>query len=399
MLRLARWLVGYVTFTFRGGFCEGFINTCVQRRLALSCVHVADGVLTAECPALLYPLLRPAARENGGRLRIVKRYGLPFKLRPLKNRWGLFAGVVVCMGMVGFFSGFIWQVEVTGCETLDPTSVQRFLAENGFHEGIHRRAAEENYYESLLMAVYDECAWVHINYEGTTAVVEISESTPKPTVAEDTAPADVTALKSGTVVKMTVHSGWQQVEEGEGVVKGDVLIAGSYDSEAAETTLFTHADGIVIADVREPFSLTVSRYQPYKVPQSPTVRYSLLFFGWTIPLYIGAPAAEDADVTQVYEYQELNGRRLPIGRRVTTITPYTVEERTLSDSELEALAAAEQEKAIAAVFSDAEVLSRQLTTTLGAENATVSGTLLCRESIGVSTPLPETEKENVTEEP
>lgn len=381
MLKLAKWLVGYVTFTFTGGFCEGFLNSCVRRRLALSAVRYDNGALTAECPALLYPLIRPAARENGGRLHVIRRRGLPFVLYPLKNRWGLLAGLVVCMGFIGFLSGFIWQVEVTGCQTLDPIAVQRFLADNGFHEGVHRRAANENYYESLLMAAYDACAWVHINYDGTTAMVELEEGTPKPEMENDTAPTDLVALKSGTVVKMTVHSGWQAVSEGEGVIRGDVLIAGSYDSEPAERTLYTHAGGEVLADVEEPFALTVSRTQEYKAYRTEYRRKCLLFFGLQIPLYFGKIPAQNADVTEEVLYWQMNEKSLPIGLRTTTVKPYTIEEYTLSDSELEALAAKTAEETIVSVFGDAEVLSRQLTTTLNADNATVSGKLLCRENI------------------
>lgn len=387
MLKLAKWLVGYVTFTFTGGFHEGFLNSCVRRKLALSGVRYEAGVLTADCPAPLYPLLRPAARENGGRLRLVRRRGLPFVLSPLKKRWGLLAGLVVCMGLIGFLSGFIWQVEVTGCQTLDPAAVQRLLAENGFHEGVHRRTADENYYECLLMATYDACAWVHINYHGTTAVVELEEGTPKPAMLDETAPADLVAQKSGTVVKMTVHSGWQAVSEGEGVIRGDMLIAGSYDSESAERTLYTHASGEVLAEVEEPFSLTVSRTQEYKDYQPAYRCRSLLFFGLELPLYLGKIPAQEADVTTDYQYCRLNGRRLPIGMLITTVTPYTPAEYTLSDSELEALAAKTAEETIAAVFSDAEVLSRQLTTALNADGATVSGKLLCRERIEEERPI------------
>jgi len=394
MLKLAKWLVGYVAFSFRGGFCEGFINDCLRRRLAVSRVCWRDGNLYAECPALLYPLLRPAARENGGRLQILRRRGLPFVLYPLKNRWGLLAGLVVCMAAVGFFNGFIWQIEVVGCEALDAAAVQQFLADNGFHEGVHRRAVDEDYYENLLMAVYDECAWAHINYDGTNAVVEIGEGTPKPPVYDNTAPTDLTAQKSGTVVKVTVHSGWQKVHAGEGVVKGDVLIAGSYASEAAEKTLFTHASGEVLADVEEPFSLTVSRRQAYKAYQAEKVYRSLLFFGLKIPLYLFAPPGEGTDKEEAVQYLRLNGNRLPIGCQTTTVTPYTVEERTLTDSELEALATAEADSAIAAVFGDAEILSKQLAVTLNGDDATVSGTLLVRENIAEERPI-----KNVTAQP
>ena len=294
---------------------------------------------------------------------------------------------MVCAALTGYLSGFIWHIEVTGTASLPAEEVQSFLAQNGFHEGVHWRAAEVNYYESLLMASFDECAWVHINRDGTNALVEIGESVAKPPMHTNTAPANLKAAKSGTVVQVTVLSGWQAVREGEGVVKGDLLVSGVYESEAAEENLFAHADGEVLADVEEPFSLTVSRTQQAQVPQPAQEYRSLLFFGLKLPLYFGTPTTNDATVTEDYRYVTLNGQRLPIGTEIMTVTPYTVEERTLSDSELEALAAATAEAEIAAQYRDAEVLSRQLETVLRADNATVSGTLLCRESIGETVPL------------
>ena len=80
ILRLFRYLLGYVRFAAWGGFPERFINLCEHNRILLWDVRSRDGVITACTDRSGYKRMRCAARRSGMRLRIKKKCGLPFFL-------------------------------------------------------------------------------------------------------------------------------------------------------------------------------------------------------------------------------------------------------------------------------------------------------------------------------
>lgn len=56
--------------------------------------------IEASCGAAAYKRLHSAAVKNGGRLKIVKKHGLPFLLRPFRARWGIFAGILFLLPLI-----------------------------------------------------------------------------------------------------------------------------------------------------------------------------------------------------------------------------------------------------------------------------------------------------------
>ena len=381
MHRLFRWLTGYVRFTFSDGFCEGFINDCKNNSLNVYRIKRVSNTVTAECPSGLYPSLRRLAKKNGGRLRIDKKIGLPFYLYPLKNRYGLLAGLLACVIIICFLEGFIWNIELVGNEKISDVQLLTFLEKNGLHEGAYFNSVDRDYIETLALASFEDCAWIHINRSGTTARVEIREAEPKPEMTDETGVYNVKAAKDGLIVKATVHSGWAVKNKGDSVVKGDLLISGVYTGEQSKANVFTHARGEYIAEVKEPFSLTVSRTQSFKAYKAERVFKSIVFFGLRIPLYIGNSNVKDSDVSEDYSYIKLNSERLPIGIYTKKVKPYEMSERELSDSELGELLQSEIEKKLSTDFKDFEIVKQDIQTSLDYSSASASGTVICREDI------------------
>ena len=380
MIRLLKWLLGYIAFTFEGGFSDGFINECYQNKYNIQNIKRNGAVLTAECPAELYPYLRQVARKNGGRLRIDKKRGIIFILAKIKTRWGLFFGAVVGIIFISFISGFVWNIDITGNSVLSETQLRGFLNDNGFYEGAYWREVDRDVIENLLLASFDDIAWAHINRDGTSARVEINESVIRPKTVKRKKYCNVKAKKSGVIVKATVYDGWGKVKKGDAVNKGDLLISGIYSGEK-KVNLFTHARGKYIAEVKEKFSLTVNRNQSYKRYISEERRQTLIFFNIQLPLYIGK-TPKNAETQSEERRIVLNGKKLPVGIRESTIRVYKNEVKTLSDRELTQLINSETEKKIKSDFAPYQIIKKKIKTELGEGSATAKGYVLCLEDIG-----------------
>ena len=97
ILRLFRYLLGYVRFAAWGGFPERFINLCEHNRILLWDVRSRDGVITACTDRSGYKRMRCAARRSGMRLRIKKKCGMPFFLNRHSRRVGIIIGMCICV--------------------------------------------------------------------------------------------------------------------------------------------------------------------------------------------------------------------------------------------------------------------------------------------------------------
>ena len=80
MVKLFRWLLGYVEFSFEGGFSDGFVDLCYQNKINVHSLKLNGTTLFGECLARDYALLHVPARKSGGRIRVVKKRGIIFPL-------------------------------------------------------------------------------------------------------------------------------------------------------------------------------------------------------------------------------------------------------------------------------------------------------------------------------
>lgn len=381
MINFFRWLAGYVEFVFEGGFNEGFINECFNKGIKIYAVMLEQGRLRARCSARTYKRLHRVALHNSGRLSITKRRGLIFPFLKLRNRPGLFAGALCFVLIVNYMGGFIWNVEILGNNAITDSEITDFLEENGFTVGSHWSRADKDKIENLMMASFDDCAWVHINRIGSTARVEINETVEKPEITDNSVITNVKASKDGIIVKAQVYDGWQVANKGDSVVKGDLLVTGIYESEKKKTNFFAHARGEFIAQVKEPVSITVSRQQSFKAYTEKKTFKSLHFFSLKIPLYIGSSKYMNSDETVKNNYIKINGITLPIGISEKTVKIYTMKTQTLSDKALTKLVNEQVDKYAENELSNTEIIKKDIHISLNSDEASAKGYMLCLEDI------------------
>ena len=82
ILRLIR---GFVSFEINGGFTERFINLCAAKHIAIWDVGIQNNTLTACILVKKFRRLRAIAKKSGCKLKITKKYGLPFFLNKMET--------------------------------------------------------------------------------------------------------------------------------------------------------------------------------------------------------------------------------------------------------------------------------------------------------------------------
>lgn len=382
MIRLFRWIFGYVEFVFKNGFADGFINDCYNQKINLHNIKKDKNELAAICVPSEYMKLHRIALKHGGTVKITKRKGLLFPAMRIWNRAGILLGIVAFITIINFLGGFVWQIDVSGNEKISDREIIDFLESNGYYEGVYNKSVDKDLLEDLMMASFKNLAWVNINQHGSTATVELREAVMRPKVTNTKGYYNLKSKKDGTIVSAKATNGWQVARVGDGVTKGDLLVSGIYESEKNKINLYTHASGVYIARVNEQFSITVNRQQTYKQYTGEYKFKSIIFFGIKIPLYIGSSKIQDSDITEYASYIRLNDKRLPIGLTEKTVRPYEAVTVELNDKELTKLINQKIDEKLSEDFADCEITKKDIDISLNANNAVAKGKLICLEDIG-----------------
>ncbi|MFQ8670637.1 MAG: sporulation protein YqfD [Eubacterium sp.] len=121
MIKLFRFLLGYVEFEFINGFSEGFINECFEKEILIQNITLCENGFNAICRISTYKKLHIALKNGGG---VLKKHGCLFS-SPLKNEQALFWALLFVLFLV--LGSFIWNVEIKGCDTSAKPQFQLIL--------------------------------------------------------------------------------------------------------------------------------------------------------------------------------------------------------------------------------------------------------------------------------
>jgi hypothetical protein len=178
-------MFGFVKFSFKGGFSEDFLTHCFADGIAIRDVAKSADGFTAYCRIGTYKKLHRYALCHGGKVRVVKKCGLPFLLHPLKNRVGFFVGMLAFVIIISFLSCFVWNVEIVGNSRVSDTVLSTYLDNHNLRTGVMWSSFDRQSLCWDIMSDFEDISWVHINKIGTTARVEINETTVAPIGDED----------------------------------------------------------------------------------------------------------------------------------------------------------------------------------------------------------------------
>ncbi len=285
--------------------------------------------------------------------------GLPSVLYRYRKRYGVWLGLILA-AMIIFASGrVVWDIRITGNETLSSDEIESVLADCGFKRGKVISEFNADRTEAYALLSCDRLAWLSVNIKGTVAYVEVREKIPIDDTPKPTKPANIVAAHSGTVLEIIAYDGLTEVKAGDEVKKGDLLISGAY-GEKTPGLRVTRAAGYVKARTVRSFSVEIPLLHEEKVytGDKKSEKY-IIFFSKPIKIFTNyRNLGSSCDKIEGETVLSVFGERLPITVVSNTYLEYDTVMAYYSEEEAKALAKDELEKLLATELAGAELISR-----------------------------------------
>lgn len=345
-----------VRFTARNGSPEMLLTDAAAQGIHLYGISARPGGFCAHCAAWQYRRLAALARHRRVRLRVEKRKGLYFLLRPLLRRKGLWVGLVAWGLVLVWLQGFIWAVDDSSLTTGQRARAGAVLRSCGLQPGtvVTEELLRTGEYALLESG---EFSWASLNFEKGRLAVEAAPAHARPEIAAGTLHG-LRAKCNGTVLRTNLASGTMLVVPGQTVEAGQGLI-GTAHSERDGTLIFAPAAGTVVAQLEWETNQSIPLAET--LPQltgANKANYRLFFAGHSAAL---SPSAPEGDGLYRTRHLQLEVFGLPLPCAVEETTFYAQQQEMMYRTEAQALTLARLQglRALHDAFPDAEILARR----------------------------------------
>ncbi|MBQ6540381.1 MAG: sporulation protein YqfD, partial [Oscillospiraceae bacterium] len=314
MERVTNYLRGSVRIRVRCRYPERFINICAKSGAEFWDMEREGEDLVLTTHRRDYRFLRRRALMGDYDVTEAKTAGTVFFLRRFRRRYALLAGMLLTLCALWYASLFIWEIGVTGNETVPSAEILRELKELGVGVGTLRLTLDQDRISNEMLLRIPELCWLTVNTNGCRAEVKVREEIPKPEMVDEYVPTEVYAKKTGIIEKMTVLEGKKLVMPGDTVMAGDILVTGAMDSLSTGTR-HVHAMGEIYA--RTLYSVSAAAPSAVNMKEytgREKTKHALVIGGSRLNLYLsGGVSWEHYDKTAETRKLEFFGFVLPVG--------------------------------------------------------------------------------------
>ena len=345
-----------VRFTARNGSPEALLTDSAGQGLHLYGISARPGGFCAHCAAWQYRRLAALARHRRVRLRVEKRKGLYFLLRPLLRRKGLWVGLAAWGLVLVWLQGLVWAVDYGSLTTGQRARAGAVLRSCGLQPGtvVTEELLRTGEYALLESG---EFSWASLNFEKGRLAVEAAPAHARPEIAAGTLHG-LRAKCNGTVLRTNLTSGTMLVVPGQTVEAGQGLI-GTARSERDGTLIFAPAAGTVVAQLEWqteqciPLKLTTPQ-----LTGANKVNSRLFFAGHSVAL---PSSVLDEDGLCRTRHLQLEVFGLPLPCAVEETIYYGQQQEMMYRTEAQALTLARLQglRALHDAFPDAEIFARR----------------------------------------
>ena len=389
-MSIALFLRGNCTVSVPAPHRTAAMNLCMQMGLQYTRFAWCEtGSVQFSCTASSARRFLAACRARDIEAEIVAYRGLPKLAMRLGKRAGLVVGGVLAVALIILSGLFVWDVQVSGNETLTEGEIIEELRACGFGVGSYLPALRVREIENRVLMASEKIGWLSINTEGTVARVQIIEHISGATDGEDASsfkkPANLVAARDGQIEYLELYRGNVAVSVGQAVKKGELLVSGLYDSQTGGFR-YTRAAGRVMARTERVLEVEIPLSFEQKVYDEPYLQQiELGFFNFSHKFFKNSGNSDI--LCDIIKYNadlgQLGQNRLPVSLSRTEVHPYHIETRGRTAEEALELCYEELSRQLSSLSGEVQLLQKEIVTEVGENSVVLVCTLTCIENIAL----------------
>lgn len=385
VVRIFRLIRGYVCFAAYGGFSERFINLCAFRRIDIWDVKCEDKAISGKIRAADFHKLRYVSRKTGTRVKIEEKCGLPFYLKAHIARVGIIIGAIFFIAFCSVMNRFVWCISIADSENYSREQIMEAAEKAGLHYGVPVSSFDEEKAARDIFRAFDGgLSYVKVNIKGSLAAVEFRDSKKKLTKQEKGEPSNIVADFDGIIISDETYQGVKNISKGNAVKKGDVLISGVVEGIDSKP-LYYEAKGKFTALRDSCCEIAVSTKDTVSRFESEKNYYSLIVFGFRLPLYFYEYPAVNGREYTYRKYFQYDGFVLPFGTEKKTVVSFR-EENVTAEEALK-LACVKYSETVYDKYKNSNIVSDDIKINKERNAVTITGEYKTIDFIGESKPI------------
>lgn len=283
-VKLFRLLKGYLIIKITGENIELLLNSAAKNGIKIWNLFCKRQNITGCISIWDFKKLKHIKRYKT-KIKIIKKYGLPFWLYKYKKRSGILVGIVIFLIIIKMLSMYIWNINVVGCKNIKTKEILSSCEELSIKQGINKSKIEPHIDAQRLLLLRNDIAWASLNIEGCVLTVNITEIE-EGKKDENQYPCNLKASYDGIIRKIDVTSGNTIVKVGDVVNTGDVLVSGILERNTS--TVFVPSCGKILANTQRAITKEAKFKTKEMFPNGIVKNRKMIsFFNLNIPLYLG----------------------------------------------------------------------------------------------------------------
>ena len=349
ILKLIRYLQGYVKIRITGYSPERFLNLCSRHHIFIWGLSPSGDSYEMFLMVKGFRKLKPIIRKTHTKVTVLQRYGLPFFLHKYRKRYLFFAGAAICTLLIYLLSLHIWNIHIEGNYSRTDSTILSFLETKNIRHGMWKRQVDCSRIVKDLRAEYDDVIWASASLKGTRLIIQIKENMDtmpedmeEMTSNEEQGPTDLVAEEAGVITSIITRKGVPQVEPGTEVAPGDLLVSGQVpvvnDSQEIVSYQQHAADADILIRTQIPYEASIPLMYQAKIYQKETRHFPWIQVG---NLYLKAGTllglkkeAETEGVSEGYTVKLGENLYLPVSYGLETVKTYVFQEKKHTDQEI-----------------------------------------------------------------
>lgn len=213
------------SFTIEGLNVERLIRRLGEEGVRLSAISRKGRRLSARAAEDELPRIQQLAEQGGWRFQRGRRMGVGRLAEGLLRRWLLALLSLLGCAAIAAATQLLWRVELVDAGIYE-VDLRQHLRQLDVRPLRWRAAIDPAALRDALEWRYPDVAWIECSWRGMTLQIRVVEGVPPGETITVSGAGDVLALRDGVVDRVVTLAGTPQVQPGDVVRAGDVLIQG-----------------------------------------------------------------------------------------------------------------------------------------------------------------------------